>query len=77
MEHKAGLQTLIGIVSQDIEKSASVCYVMHKDHASDRWNVFKRVGFYEDFVDSFKELGDAQNFCDINNGVSEALDGKQ
>jgi hypothetical protein len=58
-------------------KTASVRYVLHRDIAEKKWNVLKRVGLYEDFVQSFDELSDAQDFCDINNGVAEALDGKQ
>lgn len=59
------------------KKAASVRYVLHRDIAESKWNVFRRVGFYEDFVKGFDELADAQDFCDINNGVAEAVDGKQ
>lgn len=58
-------------------KAASVRFVLHRDIAENKWNVFKKVGFYEEFIDSFDELSDAQDLCDINNGVAEALDGKQ
>lgn len=77
MQIKTGLVGLLSTVVQDISKSASVRYVMHRDHASGGWNVFKKVGLFEDYVASFDELGEAQDFCDMNNGVTEALDGKQ
>jgi hypothetical protein len=52
----------------------SVRYVIHRDHASQCWNVFKKVGFAEEFVQNFENLEDARDFCDINNGVLEALE---
>lgn len=51
----------------------SVQYVIRRDHACQRWNVFKKVGFAEEFVQGFAELEDARDFCDINNGVLEAM----
>ena len=74
---KTAASNLFTTVSQDISKSASVRFVLHKDHVSEKWNVFKKIGFYEEFIDSFTELSDAQDFCDMNNGVADALDGKK
>lgn len=73
---KADISNLFATVSQDISKSASVRFVLHKDHASDKWNVFKKIGFYEEFIDSFTELSAAQDFCSINNGVTDATKGR-
>jgi len=73
---KTAASNLFATVSQDISKSASVRFVLHKDHVSEKWNVFKKIGFYEEFIDSFTELSDAQDFCDINNGVKIAVEGK-
>lgn len=46
---------------------ASVIYVIHRDHPNDRWNVFKKTGLYEEFVQHFYALKDAQDFCDQMN----------
>lgn len=47
-------------------------YVYHKDWQKDGWNVFEDVEGKENFIKFFKELDDAQGFCDINNGLVEA-----
>lgn len=73
---KTAASNLFATVSQDISNSASVRFVLHKDHSSNKWNVFKKVGFYEEFIDSFTELSAAQDFCNINNGVVAATKGK-
>lgn len=73
---KTAASNLFATVSQDISKSASVRFVIHKDHVSEKWNVFKKIGFYEEFIDSFTELSDAQDLCDINNGVVDATKGR-
>ncbi len=70
-EYKIGLGSLFSLAARE----ASVRYVLHRDIAERKWNVFKKVGFYEDFIQSFDELGDAQDFCDMNNGVADALGG--
>ncbi len=70
-EHKSSLPHLFNIVAQDISKSASVRYVIHKDHAAGKWNVFKKTGLREEFIQDFTALDDAQDFCDINNGVPQ------
>ena len=67
MDHLKGY-----LSSTHTNKSASVRYVLHRDCAENKWNVFKKVGVYEDFIKSFNELQDAQDFCDINNGVEAA-----
>lgn len=78
-EYKTGLASLFSTVARDVSQSAtaSVRFVLHRDHAGDGWNVFKKIGLYEDFVKQFGELGDAQDFCDINNGVADALGGER
>jgi hypothetical protein len=60
------------LTSTHTNKAASVRYVLHRDVSEDKWNVFKKIGVYEDFIKSFTELQDAQDFCDINNGVEAA-----
>lgn len=46
-------------------------YKIHRDHANNKWNVFRQVDGREEFVRSFDDLEDARDFCDINNGVLE------
>lgn len=71
--YKTGLAGLFSMVAREVSESASVRYVIHRDHANNRWNVYKKTGLFEDYVDSFDELDDAQDFCDINNGVLDAM----
>lgn len=71
-QYKVGLGSLFSLAARE----ASVRYVLHRDISENKWNVFKKVGFYEDFIQSFDELKDAQDFCDINNGVADALTGE-
>lgn len=52
------------------KKSTSVRYVIHKDVPNNQWNVYKKVGLYEEYVDYFTELSDAQNYCDQKNGIT-------
>lgn len=70
-EYKIGLGSLFSLAARE----ASVRYVLHSDIAENKWNVFKKVGFYEDFIQSFDELSDAQDFCDINNRLVDATGG--
>jgi len=51
-------------------------YVYHKDWTDGSWNVFGIVNGEEDFAGNYKQLEDAQSFCDINNGVLESMGGK-
>jgi len=51
-------------------------YKTHYDLQNNKWNVFKCEGKGEEFIDSFDELEDAQNFCDINNGALVSMQGK-
>lgn len=51
-------------------KSQSVRYVLHRDVANNRWNVFKKTGLYEEYETFFDELKDAQTYCDQKNGIS-------
>ena len=58
-------------------EKAPTRYVIHRDISENKWNVYKRVGMTEDFIKSFTELGDAQDFCDINNGVQVSVEATQ
>jgi hypothetical protein len=72
-EYKVGLGSLFSMAARE----ASVRYVIHRDFSENKWNVFKKVGLGEEFIDWFDELGDAQDFCDMNNGVVAATGGER
>ncbi len=71
-EYKVGLGCLFSLAAREASKR----FVMHWDNANQCWNVFQKVGLFEDFIQSFEKLSDAQDFCDINNGVADALGGE-
>ncbi len=50
--------------------AAPVRYVLHRDVPNKQWNVYKKVGLYEEYVDSFTDLSAAQAFCDKKNGIT-------
>lgn len=49
----------------------SIVYVIHRDIPNNTWNVYKRIGIYEDFEKSFPadQLSAAQDYCNKKNGV--------
>lgn len=48
-------------------RQPSIIYVLHRDHASGGWNVFKKTGLCEEFIKGFEDLKTAQDFCDQMN----------
>jgi len=42
-------------------------YIYHKDWTNDSWNIFEVVDGRENFIKQVPTLGEAQEFCSINN----------
>lgn len=50
-------------------RSTKPRFIIHRDWALNKWNVFKLENGIEDFVQAFNELEAAEDFCSINNGA--------
>jgi hypothetical protein len=51
-------------------------YNFHYDHLNGQWNVFFEHDGKQDYICSFYQLNDAQDYCSMNNGVLEAVNAK-
>lgn len=68
MNYKSGNASLFASMART--DTASVVYVIHRDHQSGGWNVFKKDALGEDFVVYCETLSEAKSFCDsMNNQV--------
>lgn len=52
-------------------------YITHYDFLYGRWNVFHVVDGRENFICSFANLDDANDFCAINNGANVSVGGER
>ena len=48
-------------------------YVYHKDWTNNTWNIYEVVNGRENFIKQVQTLDEAQDFCDINNGVPQII----
>ena len=65
MNYGTGLASLFTVRALEVRR-----YVYHKDIPNNKWNTFYvHENGYEEFLQPFDYLEDAQSFCDINNGI--------